>query len=506
MSQLKKGVLLSYVTIILTNVIGLALTPFIIRSLGDAEYGLYALIGAFVGYISVLDLGLNNTIVRYVAKFRAEKDKNGEESFLSTTMIIYGFISLIIGVIGTILYYNLESLFGSSLTSVELSKAKLMFLILIFNIAITLPGGAFTAICNGYEHFVFPRTINIARYLVRSAAVVGLLYLGGDAIGLVLLDTALNLAVIVINIWYVVTKLKIKFSLSGFQFPLIKEIFSYSIWIFVMALVYQFQWKGGQVILGIETNTVTVAIYAVGILLGTYYGAFASAINGVFLPKAMQMVVKNASGKTLTAETIRIGRITLIVLLGILGAFSLYGKQFITLWVGANYLDAWPIALLIMLVSTNILVQSFADSTLKAKKLFRFKGLSYIILLVGGTILGYFLIKPLNSFGIILGIATSWALSQLLVTFYFKKKMDFQIKDFYSELFKGILPVFIISIGIGFLIDYLIQFKNWIGFFIKVILFLTVYILLILRFAINNYEKNLFYGLISKKEKIINGT
>ena len=165
MSQLKKGALLSYTTIFLTNIIGLILTPFIIKSLGDAEYGLYALIGAFVGYISVLDFGLNNTIVRFVAKYRAKKDKKGEENFLAITMSIYGVISLTIVALGVVLYFNLDSIFSNSLTFEELDKAKIMFIILIFNLVITLPGGAFTAICTGYEHFVFPRTINIVRYI-----------------------------------------------------------------------------------------------------------------------------------------------------------------------------------------------------------------------------------------------------------------------------------------------------------------------------------------------------
>ena len=87
MSQLKKGALLSYISIFLTNVIGLILTPFIIKNLGDAEYGLYTLIGAFIGYISVFDFGLNNTIIRFVAKYRAEKDRIGEENFLAITLL-----------------------------------------------------------------------------------------------------------------------------------------------------------------------------------------------------------------------------------------------------------------------------------------------------------------------------------------------------------------------------------------------------------------------------------
>mgnify|MGYP003613230898 CR=1 FL=1 len=78
-NQVKTGIILSYVIIGLSNLTGLLLTPYMLRSLGKSEYGLYSLIGAFVGYLSVLDFGLGNAIVRYVAKYRAEGDKKGEE-------------------------------------------------------------------------------------------------------------------------------------------------------------------------------------------------------------------------------------------------------------------------------------------------------------------------------------------------------------------------------------------------------------------------------------------
>lgn len=502
MSQLKKGVLLSYTTIVLTNVIGLVLTPFIIRSLGDAEYGLYALLGAFVGYISVLDLGLNNTIVRYVAKYRAEKDKEGEESFLSTTMLIYGVISFVVALLGGLLYFNLESIFGESLTSRELEKARIMFIILIFNVAITLPGGAFTAICNGYEHFVYPRIVNIIRYVVRSGAVVGLLMIGGDAIGLVLIDSVLNIVIIIINAFYVFNKLHVRFRLFFFKRNLIKEVFSYSIWIFILTMVAQFQWNGGQVLLGIKTDTTTVAVYAVGILLGTYYGAFASAISGVFLPRATQMAVNKSNGRQLTETSIKIGRLTLIVLLGILGSFYLFGQQFILLWVGELYAAAWAIALLIMVTSTNILVQSFADSTLKARKLFKFKGLTYISLIMFGTFLGYHLIDQLGGLGMIIGICTSWSLSQILVTYYFHHKLGFEIFKFYRELFRGIVPVFLVTLFFGFLVNYFLQYPSWSGFFLKVSIFLFFYCLLMLILGANLYEKSLLPVLVKNKLRI----
>src|SRR5690625_3872798 len=102
MSQLKKGALLSYANIFLTNVIGLILTPFIVKSLGDSEYGLSTLIGAFVAQISILNLGLNNTVIRYISKYRAEKDKKGEENFLSSIMLIYCGMSFLVLLVCTL--------------------------------------------------------------------------------------------------------------------------------------------------------------------------------------------------------------------------------------------------------------------------------------------------------------------------------------------------------------------------------------------------------------------
>ena len=156
MKQLKLAALLSYLNIAITIVVGILLTPYTIKMLGDEEYGLYSLIGAFVGYLSVLDLGLNNAIVRYTAFYRANKDKKGEENFLALSFIIYVVIGILIAVLGSILYWNVENLFGDTLTPPQLGKAKVMLLILILNIAFTLPGAAITGICTGYEAFIFP--------------------------------------------------------------------------------------------------------------------------------------------------------------------------------------------------------------------------------------------------------------------------------------------------------------------------------------------------------------
>lgn len=504
MSQIKKGAFLNYTSIILTNVVGLLLTPFIIQKLGDAEFGLYTLIGAFVGYITILDFGLGNTVVRFVAKYRAEKDREGEENFLATTLIIYGVISVCVVIIGAICYLNIEQIFKDSLTPDQIDSAKIMFAILIFTLAINLPANTFQAACFGYEQFVFPKVLKIIHYIVRSAMVVGLLLWGGKAVALVILDATLNIISFGIMIYYALVKLKIRIKLHNFNKPLLKRIFSYSIWIFVFAIVGQFQWKVGQMVLGVVTNTTVVAIFAVGVMLGTYYGAFSTAISGVFLPRATQMTVANATGEELTDMMIKIGRLSFIALMFILGAFMLFGRQFVFLWVGETYYDSWVIALIIMFAYTLPLVQGFGNSILEAKNKLRFKAIIYLVFLILGTGFGGYLAREYGAVGMIIGSVTGWVIVQNAMNIYYYKVIQLNIPRFFKELASRILPAFLLTLAVGWFINY-IPGTNWFNFITKAVLYTLVYATLMFFIGFNVYEKNLFKNAIdgiTKKLKI----
>ena len=79
MNELKAGAVLNYVAIGLNVIIGLTYTPYMLRMLGQSEYGLYSLAASIIAYLTVLDLGFGNAIVRYTAKFRAEKKEREQE-------------------------------------------------------------------------------------------------------------------------------------------------------------------------------------------------------------------------------------------------------------------------------------------------------------------------------------------------------------------------------------------------------------------------------------------
>lgn len=509
MDQLKKGALLNYISIILTNIVGILMTPFILKCLGSDQYGIYLTVGALIGTISLLDFGLNNTIVRFVAKYKAEKNIVKEENFLATVMIIYAVISFLVLLIGALFYNYLDSYFGK-MTVFQIEIAKMMFAVLILNISLTLPGGVFLGICLGYEKFVFPKLLNIIRYILRSLTVLIILNYGGKAISLVLIDSFFNVIVVLISGHFVFTKLKVRFKLHSLNSNFIKEILMYSIWIFVFALVGVFQWKAGHWILGSMSIPSVLAIYGIGITLGSYYGAFSTAISSVFLPRATQMSVANASGEELTDMMIKIGRLSFIVLMYIFIFFSLYGLQFVNLWVGGELgsqgsFEAWLIALLIMGAYTIPLVQNFGNSILEAKNKLAFKATIYLLFMVLGTLIGYFLAKNNEALGMVVGSVLGWFIVQNIMNVYYYKVIKINIPRFFKELLNKTLLVFIVISAIGYSIRFL-PGEGWINFIFKGGTFTLLFIVLVYFSGLNKYEKELFEKpIIQIVKKVSNG-
>ncbi|MFD1613938.1 lipopolysaccharide biosynthesis protein [Gelatiniphilus marinus] len=500
MSQLKKGAVLNYVTIVLTNVIGLLMTPFILNHLGKEQYGIYITIGALVGTISLLDFGLNNTVVRFVAKYKAQKDNIGLENFLATTMLLYAVISSIVVIFGVVFYGYIDSYF-TQMTPDELEIAKVIFILLIFNLAIGLPGGSFTGICNGHEAFVFPKTVNILRYVLRSLTLVVVLLFGGKAIALVIVETVFNIIVIAITAYYVFKKLHVKIKLHELSIKFIKHIFGYSTWIFVFALVSLFQWKSGHWVLGRISTPEVLTIYGIGIVLGTYYGAFSTAISSVFLPRATQMSVGNASGEELTSMMIKIGRLSFIILMYILVGFIFFGKQFVFLWVGKELgeqgsFESWLIALMIMIAYTLPLVQGFGNSILEAKNKLSFKAILYLSFMIVGTIIGAILAKPYGAIGMISGSIIGWLIVQNVMNFYYHNTIGLNIIRFFKELLNKTVLVVLVVACVCYFIN-LIPGSGWGNFIIKGVSYTAVYGTLIFFFGMINFEKELFKNSFS---------
>lgn len=497
MNQIKGGALLSYLLIILNNIIGITYTPFMIRTLGKSEFGLYSLAAAVVGYLTIMDLGFGNAIIRFTSKYKALGDVKTQNNLHGMFIVIYSGIGLLVAFLGCILYFNTDLIFSDAMSIEELKKIKVLLALLTFNLAITFPFSIFGSIIVAHENFIFSKIINIFRVAINPLIMIPLLLYGYKSIALVVVMTSLNVITLLINFTYCKIKIGIKPNYGFFDMSLLKEIVGYSFYVFLVVIVNQVYWNTGQFVLGAVAGTVAVAVFAVAMTVKNLYFSFSTSIVGVLLPKLTQMVTAKASNKELSDIFIKVGRLQFIILSLILSGFIIFGKTFIELWAGKDYSSSYTMALWIMVPVTVPLIQNLGITILQAKNQQKFRAISLLVVATLNVIITIPLAKELEGLGCAIVTGASLIIGNgIIMNIYYHKKIGLNIAKFWLEMLKISIPV-ILSVSIFMLLNSVVKLQFSILFYIiKIVFYGLIFLSLMWFIGMNSYEKNIFKKLI----------
>lgn len=497
-SQLKIGALLSYVVLALQNLVGLLYTPFMLRMMGKSEYGLYSIAASIVAYLTVLDLGFGNAIVRYTAKYRAEGKVEEQYKMFGMFFLIYCAIGLIALTAGGVLYLNAENIFDSAMTATEMNRTKIILVLMVANLAITFPFSLFGSIITAYEQFVFQKVIAIVRIILNTATMIVLLNYGYKAVAMVVVTTIFNILTLGSNYWYCKHYLKIRMKFGGFQWGFLKEVAIYSFWIFLNAIMDRIYWSTGQFVLGAFAGTAVVAVFAVAIQLEHMYMSFSTAISGVFLPKVTAMTVKDSDGKSISDLFIKTGRIQYCVMILVLTGFFLFGRQFIHIWAGEGYDEAYTIAMLFFVPLTVPLIQNLGVTILQARNQMKFRSLLYLVISLVSLGAQIPLSKYYGGVGCACAIAGALVLGQIIVmNIYYQAKQKINIVGFWFEIVKMSIAPAVLTVACYYVLQ---QFAldSVVKLVLGIVAYLVVYLPIFYLFSMNTYERDLIVKPLKK--------
>lgn len=460
-----------------------------IHKMGQSEYGLYALVASVISYLTILDFGLGNAVVRYTAKFRAENKEKEQHEMFGTFIILYSIIGVIALAAGWGLYSNIDVMFGTTMTQLELERAQFILLLLLFNLCFTFPMSIFGSIITAYEHFIFPRVVNICRIILNTLVMVCLLNMGYKAVALVIVQTIFNVLSLLLNYVYCKKCLKIKIVFRKVKWEFLKEVGIYSFWIFLNVIMDKIYWNTGQFVLGAFVGTTAVAIYAVSIQLQNMYMQFSTAISSVFLPKVTGIVTTNDDDRVISDLFIRTGRIQYVIMSILFFGFIVFGRQFIQLWVGPEYSEVYPICILFFASLMAPLIQNLGISVLQARNQMKFRSLTYVGIAILSLIIQILLAKKHGGVGCALAVSGALILGQgIIMNVYYWKKQRLDIISFWKEISRmSIIPVVITTVAIiatsGLVID------TWMKLISAIIIYCAVYIPLFWKYSMNEYER-----------------
>ena len=501
-NQLKTGVVLSYVSIVLTNLISIIYTPIMLRMLGQSEYGLYQLAHSVVSYLGLLSFGFGSAYIKFYSGYKKNNDKEGIARLNGMFMICFLCMSALAFVFGGILVANVENLFDASLTAEELHTTRILMAIMVFNVAIMFPNSVFNANVTAHEKYIFQKIVSLVSSILNPMLVLILLVCGFKSVGLVIAATIIAVLKLAVDMYYCLRKLKIRFIFRGFNFGLLKEVSVFSVFIFVNTITDLLNYSVDKFVLGMVKGTTSVAIYSVGASLNQYYISFSTAISSVFIPRVNKLVAEGQSKKTITDLFIKIGRIQFIVIGLVMSGFILFGRQFIEIWAGEGYENAYYVALVIMLPTTVPIIQNISIEIQRAKNLHKFRSIVYLIIALGNLFISIPLAMYFGEIGSAVGTGIAVLIGNVIImNIYNHVKVKLDIIMFFKQIIKMALPVVALA-GLSAWALSFIQIKGLLMLFTAIIVYVALYCITMWLFSFNAYEKGLVKNVFKRKHNI----
>lgn len=490
-NQLRSGVYLSYINLAISCLIPFIYTPIMLRMLGQAEYGLYSLANSVVGYLSLLSFGFGTTIVRYLAKYRAQNDRESLEKTYGFFLLLYSALAMLVLLGGVLLSGNVNSIFDQGLRQDEIGKMKVLVLIMSANTALSFPLSVFASVAIAHERYFFRKILDILSTVAAPVANLIALYLGYASVGMALAGTAVSLLLAPVSITYCFRSIKIRPRFAKLPKALILEMVGFSAFAFIGAIVDMLFWATDKVILGMLASSAAVAVYNVGGTFNNMVMSLSTSISSVLIPRITGMVVADASKNEWTGLFIRIGRIQFLLIALIASGFSVFGQAFINLWAGPEYTDAFWVAVLTMFPLCIPLIQNTGLSFVVAQNKHRFRSIVYLIIAVMNVISTYLVVPTMGIIGAALCSCVSYLLGQgLIMNIYYYKVTGLDVPLFWKNILKmAIIPGLMLVAGL--LLKQFVSLDNWLVFFAGVILYTAVYMILMYLFAMNDYEKDI---------------
>ena len=498
MNQRKEGVVLSYISMGLDALASFICLPFLVKLLGKGEFGLYQLVGAIIAYLLIMDFGLSNTTTRYYARYQEQGKQKEKENMLALSAIFYGFVAVLILVIGFCLLNFFLPAYQKTLNPQDFLTAKKLFTIMLLNVAIVIPANIFAAVINANQKFIFAKTLVILTLLLRPTTIVLMLHLWPKALTVVYIHTIFNFLVVLANIIYCCKFLDIKMKLHRFEWKLLKELILFSFFVFLAVAMEQTYWRSGQLILGAIIGTGAVAVYAIAMKLDIFFTRLADNISAIFLPQLSQISAHRSFKEQTNEVFLKVSRLQLMVMGIFLCGFVLYGKTFLNFWLGAGFDGAYYYSLIIMFALFIPLTQSIGIWILQAQNKHYFRAYVYTASAIFNIVLGILLVKNIGVKGCAVATAISILLGQGLAMNLYYKKIGLALKKYFKNVFK-ILPVCLIMFFIGFAVESCFKNQTLILFLVKIILFILSFLMLFYFTFMNEYEKNLIKSLYGKK-------
>lgn len=398
------GQILAYATLFF-------LTPFILRQLGPAAYGLWVLVGSIVAYGSLLDLGIWGAVIKYVSEFLARDQHQKARHLVSTALWLYVFLGL-----GVLTLAGLIAPFVPALFSVapgQETHAVQLTLLMGLATGLSLPAMAPLAALRGLQRYELVNLAEAVGTLFTAAATVAALLTGGGVVSLV-----------IVNIFSMLLMHVLALRLSGreagglnlgWQRPrraYVRLVLGYSWPLFIKDVANRLQTKTDELTIGALLVVTAVTPYNLARRLSDATHVLTRQFMKVLLPLASELDAENDHGRLRLLYTTGT-RLSVAISMVIGVSVMVMARPILVAWIGPEYGE--HSSLVIILTAANLIATSQwpAMALLQGTTRHRLLAATAFTSGIANLALSILLVRPLGLVGVALGTLIPTALEHL---------------------------------------------------------------------------------------------
>ncbi|HVL12935.1 MAG TPA: oligosaccharide flippase family protein, partial [Gemmata sp.] len=358
------GAVTNWAAFAATMLVAFFLAPYLIRNLGDARYGVWCVVESILAYFTLFDLGIAACLVRFVAKFHATDERTELNKLVSACLAVFLIAAACVLVIGAALVPfvapGLERKLG------EPGDVAAFMLLMLANLAVTLPLSVFPTILDGLQRFAVKSVVRLVFLALRVGGIVYAIETAPGLWSLAVVFTITNLlehAAMALLAFRFLPGMKLSRRLVDRE--TLHRVKGYSVDAFLAMLAGRITVQTGAIVVGGFLTVAAAAHYAIAARLVDMAKNLLRSVTTTLTPAVSE---REASGDLDGVRRVLLDgtRWVLYLVLPIHAGMLFFGRPFLERWIGGAEYAAWcfPVMAILSATLTIGVAQSVASRIL----------------------------------------------------------------------------------------------------------------------------------------------
>ena len=411
------------------------LAPFVVHSLGNVYYGIWALLSEFTGYLWLLDFGVRESVIKFVAQYHANDRRDELVETVNGALYLYSGVALVTLAVVGVMMFLLPYIFNIPPESV--GTARITLLLTGGTIALSFVFNVFVGVLMGLQRFYLVSRMGILFSLLRALLTVLVLKAGQGIVAL----AAVNLGISVIVNFIVLrfTRVHLPFYKPRLHLPArstLAQIVGYAKYVVAHNVGEKIVFATDSIVIGVFLPVAMLTFWVIPGSLIKYLRSMMLMMAAVLNPLSSALDARDDRAR-LRSLFLDASRASVVIGLPICIGFIVLGTRFVGLWMGPSFasLSGKVLALLGVAQMAGLATHSFGSVLYGL-------GRQRIIAVIRGVegvanlVLSVLLVQPLGVIGVALGTVIPHLVVALVVLpLAIRRVLGIGLREYYLSTF-----------------------------------------------------------------------